>query len=369
MPRLPAAVTDHHRTASYTLAELARRFDARLDGDGAVAITHLGSLENAGEGAIAFLANARYRGQLATTRASAVILTPGDAAHTTRPKLVSENPYATFARIAQLLHPPRAFTPGIDPTARVDPGASVANSAAVGPYAVVEARARIAERAQVGSHCVVGEDSSVGEDAVLNPHVTLYPRTSIGARTVVHSGAVIGADGFGLAEAEGRWIRIPQTGRVVIGADCDIGANTTIDRGAIEDTVLGADVKLDNQIQIGHNCVIGDHTAVAGCVGVAGSTRIGRNCRIGGAAMISGHLSIADGTIVGGASVVFSSIESSGYYTSVMPLQPYREWQKTAAQLRNLARLRERVIALEQALRRAQAGDGKADRTTEEDAR
>ena len=345
------------RAASYTLAELARRFDLRLEGDGAIAITHVGTLENGGEGAIAFLANPRYRGQLETTRASAVIVSPDDAARTSRPRLVARDPYASFARIAQFLHPAPAFEPGMDATARVDRTAAVAQSARIGPYAVIEARARVGERAQIGAHCVVGADTSVGDDCVLNAHVTLYPRTVIGPRTVLHSGAVIGADGFGLAESDQRWIRIPQTGRVVIGADCEIGANTTIDRGTVDDTVLGDDVKLDNQIQIGHNCVIGDHTALAGCVGVAGSTRSGRNCRIGGAAMISGHLEIADGTTVGGGSVVFSTIDSPGVYSSVMPLQPYREWQKTAAQLRHLAQLRERVAALERALGDADAGD------------
>jgi UDP-3-O-[3-hydroxymyristoyl] glucosamine N-acyltransferase len=350
------------RAASYTLDELARRVGARVDGDGSVPITHLGTLESAGAGAIAFLANPRYRAQLAATRASAVIVAPGDAAHTALPKLVSDNPYATFARIAQLLNPDRAPEAGIDATARIDPGASVARSAAVGAYAVIEAHACIGERAHVGAHCVIGEACTIGDDVTLKPRVTLYPRTVLGPRTVVHSGAVIGADGFGLAEADGRWIRIPQMGRVVVGADCEIGANTTIDRGAIDDTVLGDDVKLDNQIQIGHNCVIGDHTALAGCVGVAGSTRIGRNCRIGGAAMISGHLTIADDTTIGGGSIVFGSIDAPGTYVSIMPLLPYREWQKTAAQLRHLARLRERVAALEQALRQM-------DHTTGEGAR
>jgi UDP-3-O-[3-hydroxymyristoyl] glucosamine N-acyltransferase len=360
-------VTLTDRAASYTLAELARRFGLRLEGDGSIAITRVGTLESAQQGAIAFLANRRYRPQLATTRASAVVVGPADAAHTPCARLVSDNPYAAFARIAHLLNPPPALEPGIDATARIDASASVAGSASVGPYAVIEAGARIGERAQVGAHCVVGPQSVIGDDCVLKPRVTLYARTRIGARTVVHSGAVIGADGFGFAEAEGRWLRIPQTGSVVIGADCDIGANTTIDRGTIDDTVIGDDVMLDNQIQIGHNCVIGDHTALAGCVGVAGSTRIGRNCRIGGAAMISGHLAICDGTTVGGGSVVFSSIDAPGMYSSVMPLQPYREWQKTAAQLRNLARLRDRVVALERALH--DAGDAPTHPSTGEIAR
>jgi UDP-3-O-[3-hydroxymyristoyl] glucosamine N-acyltransferase len=362
-------VTHTDRAVSYTLAELARRFGLRLEGDGSIVITHVATLDNARAGALAFLANPRYRAQLATTRASAVVVTAADAAHTAHARLVADNPYATFARIAQLLHPAAPVEPGIDATARIDATASVARSASVGPYAVIGAGARVGERTQVGAHCVIGAHGAVGDDCVLHPRVTLYARTEIGPRSVVHSGAVLGADGFGLAEAEGRWVRIPQTGRVVIGADCEIGANTTIDRGTIDDTVLGDDVRLDNQIQIGHNCVIGDHTAMAGCVGIAGSTRIGRNCRIGGAAMISGHLTIADGTTVGGGSVVFSDIDAPGTYSSVMPLQPYREWQKTAAQLRKLAHLRERVAALERALHDADAAGATTHPSTGDSAR
>ena len=345
-------MTDSAATA-IPLSELARRTGATLAGSGDVAIARVGTLERAGPGDIAFLANPRYRAQLAQTRASAVIVSPADASRTALPRLVSDNPYAVFAAVAQILHPAPAAEPGIDATARVHRDAVVAPSASVGPYAVVEARARIGARARVGAHGIVGADASIGDDVVLHPRVTLYPRTVIGARSIVHSGAVLGADGFGMAEAEGRWLKIPQAGRVVIGADCEIGANTTVDRGAIDDTVIEDDVKLDNQIQIGHNCFVGAHTAIAGCVGIAGSTRIGRNCKIGGAAMISGHLTIADGAIVSGATTVFESIVEPGMYTGILPAQPHREWQKNAVQLRHLAQLRRRVAALEHALARA----------------
>jgi len=333
-----------------TLAELARRTGAALEGDGSVSVSRVGTLERAGPGDIAFLANPRYRAKLATTRASAVIVSPADAAHTALPRLVSANPYATFAAVARLLAPDPAATPGIDPTARVDPAAEVAASASIGPYVVVEAGARIGERARIGAFCLVGAGSIIADDVALRPRVTLYPRTLIGARTLVHSGAVLGADGFGMAEADGRWIKVPQSGRVVVGEDCEIGANTTIDRGAIDDTVLEDDVKLDNQIQIAHNCLIGAHTAIAACVGIAGSTRVGPNCRIGGAAMISGHLTIAAGTTISGGTTVFADIERPGTYTGAFPAMPYRDWQKAAAQIRQLARLRHRVAALEQAL-------------------
>jgi UDP-3-O-[3-hydroxymyristoyl] glucosamine N-acyltransferase len=340
-----------------TLAELARRTGATLDGDGSVVLHRVGTLEHAGPGDIAFLANPRYRAQLAGTRASAVIVSPADAHASALPKLVAPDPYATFAAVAQLLQPEAPRVPGIDATARVHAEARVAATASIGPYAIVEAGAQVGERVRVGAHGVIGAGASIAEDGVLHARVTLYPGVVLGPRAVVHSGAVIGADGFGMAESQGRWIRIPQAGRVVLGADCEVGANTTIDRGAIDDTVIGDDVKLDNQIQVGHNCTIGDHTAIAACVGIAGSVRIGRNCRIGGAAMISGHLSIADGTTISGGTVVFGDIDEPGVYTGTFPLLPYAQWQRAAAQIRQLARLRRRVGALEAALRRSAATD------------
>ena len=333
-----------------TLAELARRTGAALQGDGGVRIARVGTLERAGPGDITFLANPRYRAQLARTQASAVIVGPADAPHTPLPKLVSDNPYATFAAVAQVLVPAPPRLRGVDATARVHPAARVAASAGVGAFAVIEAGARVGEQAEIGAHCVVGADAELGDDVVLRPRVVIYPRTVIGARTLVHSGAVLGADGFGMADADGRWLKIPQAGRVVIGEDCEIGANTCIDRGAIEDTLIEDDVKLDNQIQIGHNCVIGRHTAIAACVGIAGSTRVGPNCRIGGAAMISGHLTIGAGVTISGGTTVFGDIDAPGVYTSTFPTMPYRDWQKAAAQLRRLGELRRRVAALERAL-------------------
>ena len=332
-----------------TLAELAHRTGATVEGDGSVTVSRVGTLERAGPGDIAFLANPRYRGQLAGTRASAVIVAPADAPHTKLPRLVSPNPYATFAAVAQILLPEPPVVAGVDASARVHAGAQVAPSASIGAFAVVEAGARIGERVRIGAHCFVGAEAVLGDDVSLRPRVTLYPRTVIGARTLVHSGAVLGADGFGMAEADGRWVKIPQAGRVVVGADCEIGANTTIDRGAIDDTVLEDDVKLDNQIQIGHNCVIGTHTAIAACVGIAGSVRVGANCRIGGAAMISGHLTITAGTTISGGTTIFGDV-GPGTYAGTFPPLPYRDWQKAAAQVRQLSRLRQRVVALEKAL-------------------
>jgi UDP-3-O-[3-hydroxymyristoyl] glucosamine N-acyltransferase len=353
-------MASHSESQLYPLAELARLAGATVDGDGAVAIERVATLERAGPRDIAFLANPRYRAQLATTRAAAVIVAPESAAATPLPKLVSANPYATYARVATILHPPLRAAPGIHATAVIDASAIVADTAAIGALAVVGARARIGERVSLGAHVVVGDDATIADDAVLHAAVTIYPRCAVGARTLIHSGAVIGADGFGIAADAGRWRKVPQIGRVVVGDDVEIGANTTIDRGAIEDTVIEDGVKLDNQIQIGHNCVIGAHTAIAGCVGIAGSTRIGRGCRIGGAAIVAGHLTIADGTVISAAAQVYDSIREAGMVTSAFPALPHREWKHVASELRRLRALADRVRAVENALAAAHpAGPGR----------
>ena len=340
-----------------SLADLAARIGATLVGDGSLRVDRVATLENAGPGALAFLVSARYRGQLQTTGAAAVIVAPAHADITTLPKLVHANPYAAYATAAAILHPVQRGVPGAHSTAFVAPSARVDPTATIGPHAVIESDAHVAARVLVGAGCVVGAGVTLGEDVVLHANVTIYPRGIVGARTIIHSGAVIGSDGFGMAEEGGRWLKIPQVGRVVIGADCEIGANTTVDRGAIDDTVLENDVKLDNQIQIGHNCVIGAHTAIAGCVGIAGSTRIGRNCKIGGAAMISGHLQIADNVIISGCTGVFHSIDKAGVYTGAWPAMPHREWQHAMSGTRRLRELQARIRALENSKNRADADD------------
>lgn len=325
----------NRETSGISLAELAARTGATLDGEGATLIRRVGTLERAERDAIAFLANPKYRARLATTRAGAVIVAATDATATSLPKLVSANPYATYARVAALLHPETPPVPGVHATAIVDASAQVAADASIGPG------------------CVIGAEVSIGERTTLYANVVVYPRCVIGARTMIHAGVVIGADGFGMAAEGDRWLRVPQLGRVIIGDDCEVGANTTIDRGAIDDTVIEDGVKLDNQIQIGHNCTIGRHTAIAGCVGIAGSTRIGRNCRIGGAAMISGHLEIPDGSTVSAGTFIASTPDAPGIHTGVFPALPHRHWRRIAAQLRHLDELVERVRALE----RARQGD------------
>ncbi len=343
-------------TPVFTLRQLADAVGAAAHGDADVVLRRVGTLEGAGPDAITFLADARHRGQLAGTRAGAVIVTPGDLDATTLPRLVHANPYLTYARVATLLHPPAAAAHGIASQACIDPSARVDATAGIGPCAVIGARATIGPGASVGPGAYIGDDVVLGAGAHVHAHAVIHARCVLGARTVVFAGAVIGADGFGMADDGGRWLKIPQVGRVIIGADCEIGANTTIDRGAIDDTVIEDGVKLDNQIQIGHNCRIGAHTAIAGCVGIAGSVVIGAHCRIGGAAMIAGHLSIADGTTVSAATLVSKAITTpGGAYTGSFPSLPHREWQHVASELRRLRDLAARVAALEKQL---QAGAG-----------
>jgi UDP-3-O-[3-hydroxymyristoyl] glucosamine N-acyltransferase len=339
---------------SYSLSELIARFGGEVLGDASVRIRQVAPLETAGPGEIAFLSSARYERQLAATRASALIVAPEARDSTTLPRIVCVNPYAYYAKVSTLINPRVRPKAGVDPRAAVDSQASVARGAFVGAYAVIEAGASIAEGAEIHPGCYVGRDARVGRDSVLNPGVTVYHRCIIGERAIVHSGAVIGADGFGMAMEGGKWLKIPQIGRVVIGDDVEIGANTTIDRGAMGDTVIEDGVKMDNQIQIGHNCRIGAHTAIAGCVGIAGSTRIGKHCRLGGSAMIGGHLEIADNVEISGGTTVAKSILSAGTYTSVFPVSPHDEWLRNASILRHLREMRDRIRKLEEQFRGAQ---------------
>lgn len=331
-----------------TLAEIARETGGELSGDGSILIFQVATLAGAGEGDLSFLANPRYRSQLDSTRASAVIVGVREKDQTALPRIVAANPYACYAKAATLLNPPPPAVPGIHPSAVVGDGARIAASASIGAQAVVGDGAQIGEHAVVGAGCVIGERATLGEATRLYPHVTVYADCHIGKRAIVHSGAVIGADGFGLANEHGRWLKIPQIGRVLIGDDVEIGANTTIDRGALEDTVIEEGVKLDNQIQIAHNVRIGAHSALAGCVGVAGSTKIGRHCTVAGSAMIIGHLEIADRVNISVGTLVTKSITQAGTYTSSIPCLPHRDWLKNAAQLHRLNELAERVKQLEQ---------------------
>jgi UDP-3-O-[3-hydroxymyristoyl] glucosamine N-acyltransferase len=331
---------------AYTLAGLAETFGLVLRGDGATRLHGVGTLAGAGPAQLAFLANPRYRKELAGTRAGAVVLSAEDAEHCPVPCLVAKSPYVAFAKISALFEPVPVPAPGIHASAVVAADATVAPDAQVGPFVSIGARSRIAAGAVIGPGCVIGDDCEVGPGSVLTARVTLVTRVRLGARVRVHPGAVLGADGFGLAMDAGHWIKVPQLGGVVVGDDCEIGANTCIDRGAIEDTVLEDDVRLDNQIQIGHNVRIGAHSALAGCVAVAGSARIGRYCLIGGAAGITGHLEICDRVTVTAMSLVTQSITEPGEYSSGMAVQDSRSWRRNAARFRQLDQLARRMGAL-----------------------
>jgi UDP-3-O-[3-hydroxymyristoyl] glucosamine N-acyltransferase len=331
---------------SASLGELAVRFGCELRGDPDARVERVAPLAEAGPDALAFFANARFRRELATTRAGAVVLDAGSAASCSRPLLIAPNPYATYARIAAVLHPAPAAPAGIHPTAFVAARASVAVSAHVGPHVAIGHGARLGERVVVGAGCVIEEGADLGDDVRLVARVYIGRDVRVGPRTIVQPGAVIGGDGFGFAPERGAWVKVPQVGSVVIGADVEIGSNTTIDRGAIGDTVLEDGVKLDNQIQIGHNVRVGAHTAMAACVGVSGSTTIGKRCQIAGMAGIAGHLSICDDVVVTGLTMISHSITAPGVYSSGIPGVPAREWRRTISRMRQLDDLATRLNAM-----------------------
>jgi len=333
------------------LGELAALLGGELIGDANAQVTRISGLEAADAQSISFLAQARYQTQLATTAAGCVIVAPAmrDLAAARGATIVCPDPYLAFARLTQwwAARSRSAPVPGVHASAVVEPGAVVPASASIGPLAYIARGARIGDAAVIGSHCHLGEDCRVGANTWLKPHVTLSAACSIGDRGIVHSGAVIGADGFGFAPAQGHWEKIEQLGGVRIGHDVEIGANTCIDRGALEDTVLEDGVKLDNLVQIGHNVHVGAHSAFAGCVGVAGSARIGRHCTAGGGAIILGHLEIVDHVHITAATVITRSIRQPGQYSGAFPFDDNASWEKNAATLRQLHALRERLRALE----------------------
>ncbi|MBV2233909.1 MAG: UDP-3-O-(3-hydroxymyristoyl)glucosamine N-acyltransferase [Sterolibacterium sp.] len=335
------------------LDEIVARLGGALQGDGSQTVCRVATLARADADAIAFLANPRYREQLANTQAAAVILAPAAAGNCPTACIVTNDPYTYYARVAQWLHPAPSSTPGIHASAVVE--SSLPASVSVAAGACIGRNVRLGEHVQIGAGCVIGDDVEIGEGSLLHAHVTIYANCLVGRRAVIHAGVVIGADGFGFAREKdaalgpggGRWLKIPQIGRVVIGDDVEIGANTTIDRGALDDTVIEEGVKLDNQIQVAHNVHIGAHTALAGCVGIAGSARIGRNCTIGGAAMILGHLEIADGVHVSTNTLVTKSITKAGAYTGWIPFQEHAQWARNFARLRTLDAMNDRIRGLE----------------------
>ncbi len=333
-----------------TLTDLVAKFGGELVGDGARTVCQVAPLDRATAEEIGFVSQSKYLAQLSSTEAGAVIL-PEDARDATDlPRILTPHPYLYFARVSALLNPPLRPQPGIHPAATVAPGAVIAADASIAAGAVIGQGAHIGARTVVGPNCVVGDYVRIGADCHLHANVTLYPACVVGERCILHSGCVIGSDGFGYAPAEGGWEKIPQIGRVLIADDVEIGACTTIDRGALEDTIIGEGVKLDNLVQVAHNVHIGAHTAIAACTGIAGSAKIGRHCMIGGAAMIIGHIDIADGSRISTNTLITKSLPKAGTYTSALPFSEHTVWQKNAVHMRNLDKLADRIKQLEKRL-------------------
>ncbi len=336
------------------LGELAARFGCELRGDPQLCVDRVATLRGAAPGAVSFLANSRYRRDLEATQATAVILGESDVAACPAAVLLAANPYATYARVAAFLHPRPPAVHGVHPRASVDPTAQLAADASVAAGAFVGAGVVLGPRVQVGPGCVLLDGARVGDDTRLVANVTLCEGVSIGARCLLHPGAVIGADGFGHAPDTDGYVKVPQLGSVRIGDDVEVGACTTIDRGAIDDTVIEEGVKLDNHVQIGHNCRIGAHTVIAGCAGVSGSTTIGRRCMIGGMAGIGGHIEIVDDVMIGGKAMITSSIHKPGTYLGSLGADEAKRFRRNAARFQRLDEFVRRVTVE----RRGRQGEG-----------
>jgi len=333
-------------TTRHTAEALAQRFGLAVHGAPGTTVSGVATLAAANADQLAFLSNPQYRPQLAQTRAGIVVLREADAEGYVGTALIAKDPYVAYAKIAALFEPASDAPVGVHALAAVDPSARIDATASIGPHVSIGARSVVEAGATIGPGCVIGEDCVVGAGSRLIARVTLVKRVRLGARVTIHPGAVLGSEGFGLAMDAGRWINVPQLGGVVVGDDCDIGANTTIDRGALDDTTLAEGVRLDNLIQIGHNVRIGAHTAIAGCVGIAGSTKIGSYCLLAGKVGVAGHLDICDKVVVHAMTMVSASITEPGEYSAGIPAQPTREWRKNAVRIRQLDSLARRVTAL-----------------------
>ncbi|WP_460117551.1 UDP-3-O-(3-hydroxymyristoyl)glucosamine N-acyltransferase [Pseudomonas sp. S2_C03] len=334
-------------TATIKLGQLAEFLGATLRGDAEKQITGLATLQEAGPAQLSFLANPQYRKYLTGSRAAALLLKAADAEGFAGDVLIVPDPYLAYARISHLFDPKPKATAGVHPTAVVAPDAVVDPTASVGAFAVIESAARIGADVTIGAHCFIGARSEVGEGGWLAPKVTLYHDVRIGKRVVIQSGAVLGGEGFGFANEKGVWQKIAQIGGVLVGDDVEIGVNTAIDRGALADTIIGNGVKLDNQIQIAHNVQIGDHTAMAACVGISGSTKIGKHCMLAGGVGLVGHIEICDKVFITGMTMVTHSITEPGSYSSGTAMQPAAEWRKSAARIRQLDDIARRLKQLE----------------------
>ena len=332
---------------NYSLGDIVKILGGNVVGDEATLIYRVSSIAKAKSGDISFINDAKYQKALASCHASAYVLREKDAHLTPLPKIVVDNPYAYFAKISALLNPAAVAEVGVALSAIVASSAKVPSTCSVADLAYIGENVILGENVVIGTGCVIENHVTIADNTRLEPNVTIKHHCEIGENCHIFSGAVIGSDGFGYAEESGVWLKIPQVGRVVIHANVDVGANTTIDRGALDDTIIEEGVKLDNLIQIGHNCIIGAHTVIAGCVGIAGSARIGQHCKIGGAAMVLGHLEIADNVTISPGSMITRSLPTADTYTALMPFQTHKAWLNTAAKIRHLDDLSDKIKMLE----------------------
>lgn len=344
---------------SLTVAEISVRYGCLVQGNPDLVVERVATLQHATAGSISFLANPRYRRWLAETKATAVIMAPNDAVDCSVTALICDNPYAVYAQVATDLSAVNDFEPGIHVNAVVHQTATVPASCYIGPGAVIEKNAKLGENVSIGPGTVVGRDVTIGAGSRLHANVTLCHGVKLGQRCQIHPGSVIGSDGFGIAQVAEGWLKVPQLGSVRIGNDVEIGACTSIDRGAIDDTVIEDGVKLDNQIQVAHNVHIGEHTVIAACTGISGSTRIGRRCMIAGAVGFVGHLDITDDVIVTGQTMVNRSIDKAGAYSSALPMDDARRWRRNSARFRQLDEMAKRLKKLEKLLDKKQELLGK----------
>lgn len=341
---------------AYTLADLAEKTGGRIHGDGSVSIATVASLQDAKAGDISFLSNPQYKKHLLDTAASAVILSEEFLDLCPVNALVVRNPYLTYARVSAMLNPPKPCQPGIHSTAIVAGDCRITDSASIGAHVYIGENVTIGERVVIGPGVTIEDNCSIGDDTHIFANVSVYADSEIGCNCIIHSGAVIGSDGFGIANDKGAWVKVPQLGKVIIGNDVEVGANTTIDRGALNNTIIHDGVKLDNQIQIAHNVEIGEHTAIAGCAGIAGSVKIGARCAIAGGVGISGHLELGDDITITGMSMVTRSISKPGIYSAGTPLQENRTWHRNFVRFGKLDDLAKRVRELEKQLENLDKG-------------
>jgi UDP-3-O-[3-hydroxymyristoyl] glucosamine N-acyltransferase len=319
-----------------TSGDLVKKLGGELVGDPNLLINSVASLETAHQNSISFFNNPKYSDLLKSTKAAVVIVNRDDLPDRSGTSIVIDNPYLYFAKVSQLLNPSKPLKKEVHKSAIIHPSCKLGQDIYIGPNVVIDENVSIDDGVVIHAGSMIEADSVIGKASVIHPHVVIKANTVIGKNCTLYAGCVIGSDGFGYAKDDSRWLAIPQIGRVTLGDNVDIGSNSTIDRGALDDTIISSGVKIDNLVQIGHNCMIGENTIIAGCVGIAGSAKIGKNCAIGGAAMILGHLSITDDVTISPGSMITRSIKTSGTYTALMPFQDHEAWLKTAAKIRRL---------------------------------